>query len=372
MRFSREYPENGRTAVPAAGLCLRVIQPGGVPHARFAPWGAAAPGHPRTPIQVGLERPKPRYTLAMTSTAASATVVVSQRVRPGSEEQYRSWQDEITAAAARFEGFEGTEVLPPQSGVQDAWVVVFRFRTAEHLAVWMTSPIRRELKERGDGLFDEVDEQVVTTPAGVSRLVTVVVSRRVRPGREADYERWQQGITEEARRFPGFVDGELFRPSDGVQEEWVYVFRFASPEALERWIHSDERKSWLERAEPFVSRVRLHTVAAGLGGWFPVKEAPGMSPPPAWKQSMAVLLALYPTIMVLSRFLSPRIESWPLAVSTFLGAASSVALLSWVLMPLVNRGLEPWLSARSPRGTWLGTIAVVVLYGVMVAFFLRW
>ena len=66
---------------------------------------------------------------------------------------------------ARYDGFDGLEEIRPQAGVQEDWVIVFRFRTADQLTAWLSSTERSELLNQAQGLLDDMHEQVVATPA---------------------------------------------------------------------------------------------------------------------------------------------------------------------------------------------------------------
>lgn len=299
-----------------------------------------------------------------------ATVVISLRVRAGRELDYERWQAEIDAAAEDFEGFEGSEVLRPRPGVQDEWVVVYRFDSAHHLADWMRSEVRTALLRRAAPYLEGRSEHVVATPRGSARPVTVVVSRRVEPGHEHDFERWQRGITKAAEAFAGFLGSESFRPVPGIQDDWIIVFRFASPSTLQAWLDSAERESWIDEAKPWAQQVAMHTVGGGLGGWFPLD--PSVSAAPAkWKQSLAVLLALYPTVMLLKMFLSPQLDALVATpISMFLSNLASVAILTWFMMPLTTRLLTPWLEQRQRRATVIGTALIAATCGAMVVLFM--
>ena len=300
---------------------------------------------------------------------ARATVVISLRVRKGREADYLAWQDEITERARGFEGFEGTEVFQPKEGVQEEWIVVYRFASAELLAAWLDSDARKAWIGGGDELFERIDEHVVATPRGESQPVTVVVSRKVKPGMERDFERWQMGIRQASSKFPGFVDAEHFRPVQGLQDDWVVVFRFANAETLDAWFRSEERQRWLDRVKPLVSEERMQRIGGGLGGWFPATHNEAESMPPDWKQAVAVLFALYPTVMLLVIVATPRMESMPVAVGVFLRNVVSVAFLTWAAMPVVNRLLGPWLRPSSMRASLLGSLAIFVAMAMMVVFF---
>ena len=79
------------------------------------------------------------------------TVVVTWRVRKGRETEFEAWRHDISAAALKFPGHMGVNVILP-SGSMREYVVVFRFDTYEHLRAWQESDIRQELwlyKENG-------------------------------------------------------------------------------------------------------------------------------------------------------------------------------------------------------------------------------
>jgi uncharacterized protein len=77
------------------------------------------------------------------------TVVVTWRVRQGCEPEFEAWRREISAAALRFPGHMGIDVILP-GATKGEYVVVFRFDTYRHLRAWQESDIRRELLKRAE------------------------------------------------------------------------------------------------------------------------------------------------------------------------------------------------------------------------------
>src|SRR3712207_5970408 len=65
--------------------------------------------------------------------------------------------------------------------------------------------------------------------------VTVTVTRRVKPGREAAFEAWLHGVIQAATAFPGHRGANVFRPADPEHPEYVLVFQFARQADLDRW-----------------------------------------------------------------------------------------------------------------------------------------
>jgi hypothetical protein len=305
----------------------------------------------------------------------SATVVLVQRVRPGRENEYLRWQAEINDACRTFPGFEADEVILPVPGVQDDYVVIYRFDTFPHLNAWLRSDTRQALLARSKDVLDDSRQQVVAGRGAAQHVSGMVVSTRVKLGHEREYRAWQHRIDAEAARFPGFLSNEAFPPVPGLQDEWVVLVRFDSPEHLQGWLVSDVRKLLVEDAARLWEEARIASFSGAFPGWFGAGAtgSGSVALPPDWKQAMIVLLVLYPTVMLLAHFLSPSLDSLPLAVSMFIGNLVSVALLTWLLMPLANRAFGFWLNPTGRRGPLVelrGITVIVAGYALAIAIFL--
>lgn len=206
-----------------------------------------------------------------TPPSGTATIVISHRVREGRGADFEGWQERVTRAASAFPGFETTEVIPPSPGVQEDWVTVFRFASAPELKAWLDSPERRDLLAEAEPLFESPPVvQVLAGAETAQQAVSAVVSHRVRPGREAEFERWQKRVTAAERAFEGFMGSELFKPVPGIQDDWVAVFRFDSRQHLDAWLGSEERQRLLEEAPPLFESYDVREVGTSFGGWFPL------------------------------------------------------------------------------------------------------
>ncbi|GAB7035399.1 antibiotic biosynthesis monooxygenase [Streptomyces platensis] len=310
--------------------------------------------------------------------ADTATVVTSQKVRAGRTDEYRRWQDRTNQAARGFEGFVGAEVYPPGAGEKNEWVAVFRFSGMDHLTTWLASDRRRDLLDEARGLFDGPPTQEVlrggTTAQVTPEMVTAVISHDVKPGCEQGFLNWQEKTLKAQEKAPGFMGSELFRPVEGVQEHWVVVFRFDSREHLDDWLGSDQRKKLLEEGDAYFSSYDVRKVSSAFSGWFQFDRGAQGGAPPNWKQAMTVLLALYPTVMVLNLTIGDELTGLgvPGYLGLFIGNMLSVSALTWLFMPLVNKGLAFWLvpgRARRRRVQAAGTAVVVLCYLVSLAVF---
>ncbi|WP_308404662.1 antibiotic biosynthesis monooxygenase [Streptomyces sioyaensis] len=312
------------------------------------------------------------------SAAENATVVTSQKVREGRTDEYQRWQDKTNRAAREFEGFVAAEVYPPGAGEENEWVTVFRFSDMDHLTAWLDSSRRQDLLAEAAGLFAGPPRQEVleggTPSEQAPEAVTAVISHEVRPGHEQAFLDWQQKALEAQEKAPGFMGSELFKPVRGVQEHWVVVFRFDSREHLDHWLESDVRKTLLEEGEKHFTSFDVRKVGSSFSGWFQFDHGKGGSAPPNWKQAMSVVLALYPTVMVLNLTVGIALEKLTIRgyIGLFLSNVLSVSALTWLLMPLVNKALAFWLvpeRCTSRRIQVLGTGVVVLGYLVSIGVF---
>jgi antibiotic biosynthesis monooxygenase (ABM) superfamily enzyme len=94
------------------------------------------------------------------------TEIITVSVKPGMEEAYRDWVDRIRQVEARFPGYQGLELQPPIPGLQDDWVSLLRFDTAEHLNAWLESDARREALREVEQFTNTREQQVASAFSG--------------------------------------------------------------------------------------------------------------------------------------------------------------------------------------------------------------
>ena len=184
----------------------------------------------------------------------------------------------------------------------------------------------------GAGAIDDADEPV-----------TVLVARRVRPGKEVEFERWASELTRAASGFDGFLGAGLLRPGH-VGELWHVVYRFASAGELARWEQSQTRSELLAHGEQVMSTTHERRMT-GLETWF---EVPGRTAPapPRWKMFLVTSIVIFVLQLMLNLVLY-RVVSSPIALvpRVALISFSVSALMTWVVQPQLARLLEGWLYA---------------------------
>jgi antibiotic biosynthesis monooxygenase (ABM) superfamily enzyme len=171
---------------------------------------------------------------------------------------------------------------------------------------------------------------------------TEVISWKVTPGREAEFEAWAHDLTTVATRQEGHLGATWLRPHT-AGDTYHVVIRFSSAELLEKWMGSDERGRWIDKLGgiAFAESVRR----TGMETWF---SLPGLNvrPPPQWKMVVVTLAAIYPLSLLFNWLVAPSVRGFPLFLRALLFPCALVPLLTFVIMPSLSKLLRTWMYGR--------------------------
>ena len=177
---------------------------------------------------------------------------------------------------------------------------------------------------------------------GRGKAVTVVVSRRVFPGKEKEYDDWVRRMIEAAKEAPGSTNVTMLAPETGKPGLHHLVIRFADEVSMHKWETSYERQKLSNEADAFSQRIRQQ--ATGLETWFAIPDCPELQAPPHWKMAVVTFLAVYVMSIVIIRLLQWLIKDLNFYVEILLVAVLLVGLLTWVVMPFLSqRVFRRWL-----------------------------
>jgi antibiotic biosynthesis monooxygenase (ABM) superfamily enzyme len=296
--------------------------------------------------------------------AAGVTGIVWRRVVPGREAEAEAVMRRLMTLSRTFEGFLGSEIFPPIHGVQDAYVVLYRFQRGSNLRQWLNSEKRRELLCEIEGLLREPSvEFFFAHGRRASGTASSVFAYRIRLDREVEFREWRRRILEEARKWDGFLGTESFDTLDSADREFVVVVRFDSRAHLDAWLNSSVRRTYMDEVAQYVSNYTLRRIGSGFEGWFDISE--NRKPPASWRQALVILTALFPVIMTMRHLLSPIFAILPMPVAFLLLLALDMAFLTYVVMPRFTRLMNFWLRP-GPESTWRSELAGwVIILGIL-------
>lgn len=144
--------------------------------------------------------------------------------------------------------------------------------------------------------------------------VTMLVSRRVKPGHEAAFAQAAEDMIAAAQQFAGHLGGQTVHPAaddeaDGAAGNLYHsVFAFDTPEHLQAWQTSPERTRCLQAMPPHTLSSSTLREVSGLGHWFSSALAAAHKPPPRWKVALATWLVAPQLTRLLKPFLYPLVR----------------------------------------------------------------
>lgn len=178
--------------------------------------------------------------------------------------------------------------------------------------------------------------------------VTVLISRNVKAGCEADFERVTLALIQIAGRFKGYLGAQLVHPGDDPEvEDTMYhvVLAFDHQANLDTWNHSAERAQGLLAAAPFIEGQPSIRPMVGLGLWY---RAP-LAGPPRWKVAVVTWLGICPTVYLLFLLTGDLLKSWGLLPRTVVLTIAVVAVMTWLVAPQLTKLLRPWLLSNRAK-----------------------
>lgn len=173
--------------------------------------------------------------------------------------------------------------------------------------------------------------------------VTMIVRRTVKPGREAEYEQWVKDVTQDMKKFPGYMDITMIRPQpNSPKKEYVLIIRFDTYEHVNNWENSKERNAWIEKAKDMTLDVS-NTKVTGLEYWFPLPEIPKALVPTKYKMITVTVLAIFPLSLIVNYVLNIFPIKFPFLLRGLVTSVILVTCMTYFVMPFMTSIFRKWL-----------------------------
>jgi len=294
-------------------------------------------------------------------------------IKPEHFVDFTDWQSQFNAGIAAYPGFVSLEILSPVLPEQPKWLLVQRFNSSQDLDSWRQSEMRHDFMAKLEKFMVSKDtvEEAVSTNGGMQGGVTEVFITQVAPENEKAFREWISRIHGAEAKFPGFRGLYVQSPTSGGGENWITLLQFDTPENLDFWLHSPERQKVLSEAQMLISSMENHRMISPYSSWFASMGQKGALAP-VWKQSMLVLLVLFPIVVLEIKYLKLLTGILNPSLETFIRIAISVILVAWPSMPIVLSFLGWWLipkAEHSRRVSLMGFFIVIVIYLIEIALF---
>ncbi|MDX2219287.1 MAG: antibiotic biosynthesis monooxygenase [Burkholderiales bacterium] len=182
--------------------------------------------------------------------------------------------------------------------------------------------------------------------------VTVVVTRRVKPGREREYEAWLQQLQVEARSLPGYLGVTTQRPASTGPDnrgagEYVSVIRFATLADLRAFEDSEMRARHLAQVADLVEADALWQQITGLEFWFTPPPGTVVAQPSRARMALVMIIVVFGLVLSIGSMVNSAAELLPVPVPyplrLLITITLEVLLMTYWLMPQITRRLARWI-----------------------------
>ena len=168
--------------------------------------------------------------------------------------------------------------------------------------------------------------------------IHVAITRKVLPGKEEEFKEALRQFLGESFIHGGVHGAAMITSLPGSDSNEIGILRtFADEAERDAFYNSKLFRDW----EAYASKLTEEPVyrpLTGLEAWFRYPL-----PPPRWKMAVASLCGVFPTSLLLSFTVGPYLQNLPIPLRVLIIAVCMVALLTWVIMPVITRLLKKWL-----------------------------
>ncbi|AIF83208.1 hypothetical protein NTE_01135 [Candidatus Nitrososphaera evergladensis SR1] len=180
--------------------------------------------------------------------------------------------------------------------------------------------------------------------ANVSKGVTRIYSRNIKPGHEQQYDDWLRRYLTYERQARGYLGTTVIVPGGTNSNLRYIIHHFANSDSLDEWERSEQAIKMLEEVNNYSTR--HYETATGLETWFTVPDLHAVAAPPKWKMAVIVFAAAFAISTSARYLLNHYLESTSLFISNVVYTAILVLLLTYLAMPALSRLLRKWLYSK--------------------------
>jgi antibiotic biosynthesis monooxygenase (ABM) superfamily enzyme len=172
--------------------------------------------------------------------------------------------------------------------------------------------------------------------------VTVVVTRKVKRGHEADYERWLERLLEEAKSLNGYLGTTVQKPPPG-STEYTSIFRFDTVGNLRKFEESEMRARYLREVIDYVEADAVWKRFSGLEFWFVPPKGAVIPQPSRFRMALVMIGVVFVLVVSIGQLVAIVAGELPPYVRLFVTISVEIFLMTYVIMPRITRLLAKWI-----------------------------
>ena len=180
----------------------------------------------------------------------------------------------------------------------------------------------------------------------MNNSITLAITDHVPLAEKDRYEALVEELHQLFKVQAGFLSVDIVRHNRSHQVEYTILSRWSNEAAAANWQQDKIIRFKLSQVEAITGGTVQVVQATGLGMW--IDHAEGVPPnlPPTWKRITMNVLAVYPMLLLLTALGAPIIGGLPKALQILVIVIVLSALITWPIMPSLNKVLRTWLMTK--------------------------
>ena len=179
-----------------------------------------------------------------------------------------------------------------------------------------------------------------------NETVTVVVTRKVKQGREPEYEDWLRRLLEESKSMEGYLGATIQKPAAG-SSEYTSIFRFDSVDNLRKFEESELRAKYLREVVDYVDTDAIWKKFTGLEFWFSPPKGTVIPQPSRFRMALVMIVVVFGLVLSIGQLVGIIAAGVPSFIRLFVTISIEIFLMTYVLMPHITRLLAKWIYPTS-------------------------
>jgi len=176
--------------------------------------------------------------------------------------------------------------------------------------------------------------------------VTVVVTPKVKRGRELEYEDWLRRILKECESMKGYLGATIERPTPG-STEYTIIFRFDTVENLRKFEESELRSRYMHEVIDYLEADAIWKKFTGLEYWFTPPKGTIIPQPSRFRMALVMIAVVFGLVLTIGQLVSMVAANVPYYLRLFVTLCIDIFLLTYVVMPRITRLLAKWIYPSS-------------------------
>jgi len=180
--------------------------------------------------------------------AADTVHLTKLSVKSGDVGEHVNWLTRLMMVGVESGEVLSAEIIPSSSPDENVWTLVQRFHQHHSIAEWQANPARLKLLEEVAAKIERNEialTDAVSSTFGTVGSVAVAIVTQVKSGLESNYLEFEKQFQSAQAKRRGYRGVYLQPPTKKTPGIWTTLIRFDSPDALDEWFASDERKKLL-------------------------------------------------------------------------------------------------------------------------------